>query len=174
MRNKLHYSNMIRKLFTPDEIIDKFEDFDPKKYKDKGITTILLDIDNTLESNYTLDPSETCIRRINWLKSEGFLIIIYSNNTTKRVERFCKDLDVEWYAWSAKPLNFVYHKILKKHKLKRSEVLTIGDQLLTDVLGTKKAGLTSIYVRPFTDKEEFYTRFNRNIERFIFKHVIKM
>lgn len=165
---------MCKKLFTPDEILDKFEDFNINKYRELGYTTILLDIDNTLESNFTLDPSDLCIKRVNWLKDAGFKVIIYSNNTTKRVSRFCKDLDVEWYAWSFKPLSFVYRKIIKKHNLNKKEIVTIGDQLLTDVLGTKKAGLTSIYVKPLGKEEKFYTRFNRNIERFIFKYVIKM
>ncbi len=164
---------MISYLFTPDEIIDKFEDFNPEKYYSLGYRVILLDIDNTLVDEYTPDPNETAKRRVEWLKNSGFEVIIYSNNTTERVKRFCQNLDVEWYAWSFKPLFLVYFRIWKRHHFNKKTVLTMGDQLVTDVFGTKKFGLTSIYVKPFSVDEKFYTRFNRNIEKFLFKYVVR-
>lgn len=165
---------MLKKLLTPKEIINKFEDLDIEKYRSQGFNVILVDIDNTLESDFTLDPTQQGISRIKWLKDEGFHVIVYSNNTTKRVKRFCKDLDVEWYSWSCKPLQFVYHKIFRKHKFNKNEVMTIGDQIFTDVLGSNISGLTSVYVKPFSNDKEIYTKFNRLLERFVFKHVIKM
>jgi len=165
---------MIKNLFTPDELLEKFEDFDAKKYVKEGYTTILLDIDNTLEPETTPYPSKLALKRLKYLKDSGLRIIIYSNNTTKRVETFCKDLDVKWYAWSFKPLFYTYLRIFKDFKLKKNEVLTLGDQLMTDCLGSKKFGLKTIIIRPLSSDQKFYTKFNRMIERFIYKHVIHM
>ena len=39
----------MKNLFKPDEIINRFNLFDADKYRKLGYTTILMDIDNTLD-----------------------------------------------------------------------------------------------------------------------------
>jgi uncharacterized protein len=50
-------------------------------------------------------------------------------------------------------------------KLKKEEVVVIGDQLLTDVLGGNRFGVHTILVVPVADTDGFFTRINRKIER---------
>ena len=45
----------------------------------------------------------------------------------------------------------------------------IGDQLLTDIQGGNKIGITTILVNPMTEIDETETWLNRQIEKKIFK-----
>ena len=49
----------------------------------------------------------------------------------------------------------------------------IGDQLLTDVLGGNKIGITTILVNPLSDKDSIFTIFNRSKEKRIMKKLKK-
>ena len=52
---------------------------------------------------------------------------------------------------------------------KDTEVACIGDQLLTDIYGANRLGLTSILVNPISKKERFGTKINRFFEKRIRK-----
>ena len=70
---------------------------------------------------------------------------------------------------SLKPFSYKYRYILRKYKLKKEEVAAIGDQLLTDIQGGNKMGLTTILVNPMSEIDEKETWLNRQIEKRIFK-----
>jgi HAD superfamily phosphatase (TIGR01668 family) len=57
--------------------------------------------------------------------------------------------------------------------LQPDEVVVIGDQLLTDVLGGNRVGLHTILVVPVAQTDGLVTRFNRKIERRIMKNMKK-
>jgi HAD superfamily phosphatase (TIGR01668 family) len=54
--------------------------------------------------------------------------------------------------------------------VKKEEVVVIGDQLLTDVLGGNQSGFYTILVVPVAQSDGFATRFNRKIERRIMNY----
>ena len=58
-------------------------------------------------------------------------------------------------------------------RLQAEEVVVIGDQLLTDVLGGNRVGLHTILVVPVAQTDGLVTRFNRKIERRIMKNMKK-
>ncbi len=58
-------------------------------------------------------------------------------------------------------------------RLQPDEVVVIGDQLLTDVLGGNRVGLHTILVVPVAQTDGLVTRFNRKIERRIMKNMKK-
>ena len=165
---------ILEKIFTPTIRVEKIEDLDYKGLLDKGYKAIILDVDNTLIPSKTPVPDKRCFKVIEELKKAGFIVIISSNNTKKRVGKFCKDFGVKWYYWSFKPLPFIYKRILKDFNLKREEVITCGDQLLTDILGSNQAKIDSILVKPLKlSDDQFNTKISRMIEGFLFKHVVK-
>lgn len=57
--------------------------------------------------------------------------------------------------------------------LQPDEVVVIGDQLLTDVLGGNRVGLHTILVVPVAQTDGLVTRFNRKIERRIMRNMKK-
>jgi HAD superfamily phosphatase (TIGR01668 family) len=104
-------------------------------------------------------------------KKNGFKILVLSNTNSKKKEEFIsKYFDIECVTFAMKPLKFGYKKALKKIGLEANEVCMIGDQLFTDVLGANRLRITSIYVKPISKKEYWYTAWKRPIEALILKH----
>jgi predicted HAD superfamily phosphohydrolase YqeG len=49
-------------------------------------------------------------------------------------------------------------------------IAMIGDQVLTDVVGANRVGMFSIYVKPVSKKDYWYTAWKRPLEALILKH----
>ena len=159
-------------IFEPKEILKKYDDFMiDNKIKD-GFKTILLDVDNTITPHYQKIPGDKEKAFAEELKEKGFKVIVFSNNTDKRVKEVAKALDCEYCCWAFKPFPFKFNKVIKNYNLDKKEVICMGDQILTDILGGNLAKVYSIYVKPICDSDSFVTSFNRRIERFIFKHIL--
>jgi len=101
------------------------------------------------------------------MKESGIIITIVSNNNENRVKQFSGPLDIQYIYEAKKPMGRAFRKALKDMKLKKEEVVVIGDQLLTDVLGGNRSGMHTILVVPVAQSDGFFTRINRRIERLI-------
>ena len=51
-------------------------------------------------------------------------------------------------------------------------MISLGDQMLTDLIGANLAGLYTVYTKQLVEKDSITTKINRKIERWIFKHVL--
>ena len=51
-----------------------------------------------------------------------------------------------------------------------NDLVMVGDQILTDVIGANRVGMHTIYVRPINLKEYWYTAWKRPIEALILKY----
>lgn len=160
-------------IFKPKEILNRFSDFDPVKYHNKGFNAILIDIDNTLD--YPDSNTHGTFEALTFLKSveeAGFKVIIFSNNTKKRVLRFLNGAKYDYNYWSFKPFPFSYLKMINEYHLDKNKIISFGDQILTDCIGANALNIYTIYVKPLYTKDNYKTVINRKIERFIFKHII--
>ena len=143
-----------------------------EKLKKNGIKCLLVDLDNTISPAKEILLCEKTKRLFNKIKKD-FKIVLFSNNFPKRISKFGKYYDVDIACVSLKPFSYKYKYILKKYKLKKSEVAAIGDQLLTDIQGGNKMGITTILVNPMSNIDETETWFNRQIEKQIFSYFKK-
>jgi len=134
-------------------------------YKGIGKKIILFDLDNTLDPIDTLDPSSQTKSFILKLKQAGLTVYIASNNTSKRVFRYSKALDIEAISGLFKPFSIKLKKWLKKKGYSNKEVILIGDQLFTDVLAANGAKIDVILTEPISKKDSVFTFFNRKIEK---------
>ncbi len=159
-------------LFKPDIYQKSILDINYKALKKRGIKCIAFDLDNTLVGPSSINLNKDKFKLIENLKKD-FKIVILSNSLKSRVKKISKVLKVDYYAFSIKPTQRNYKKIKKELKFKEKEVLTIGDQLLTDVLGAKRAGFYSALIKPMNKKEFFLSKFNRLIEHRLFKKLSK-
>ena len=56
----------------------------------------------------------------------------------------------------------------------KDKVITLGDQLMTDIFGSSRMKLDSILVHPIKKKSEhWYTRLNRRMEKFVVSRIKK-
>lgn len=136
-----------------------------EKLKEKNITTLLFDIDNTIANVYEKIPSKMVEVLFNALKEQGFKIFIITNALRKRALKFEKHLNVKTYYLSFKPHKKQYLKIIQQNNLNKKNIAAIGDQIFTDILGANKLHITSILVDPISSHESFITKINRIKEK---------
>lgn len=152
-------------LFYPNEYYKTFSDIDIDHLKRIGIKGIIVDIDNTLIPWSNKVPDENTYLWINKLRSEGFKVCLISNNTKSRVQEFNKDLNCP-VVWSAKkPLKTAYIKASKYLDCPVKNIAVVGDQIFTDVFGGNRMGMYTILVDPLSEKEFFWTKLIRKIEK---------
>jgi hypothetical protein len=154
----------------PDIYQKKISDIHFNLLKKSGIKLLLIDLDNTLLKYKNKEIEEDLKNLINTLK-ENFKIIIFSNGRTTKVKKVADTLEVEYISKAMKPLLINFKKVLTKYKVSPSEVAIIGDQMLTDVKGGNRIGITTILVEPLEEKESVFTKINRAREK---KFILKM
>lgn len=168
---------MLEKLFKVEKYIPyncylTIFDIPFDKLYDEGKRKILIDIDNTMLPYDLLYPTDEIIKLFIELKKMGYEIILVSNNNKKRVGLVAKHLDVKYVAKAYKPLKSGFKKALKLVKCDKREIVTIGDQLMTDILGSNRMGLDGILVKAIKRKsEKWYTKLNRRRENNVVKKI---
>lgn len=153
------------KKFLPNQHVKSIFEITPKKLKEQGIKGIITDLDNTLVE---WDRPNATPKLIEWFKemeTEEIKVTIVSNNNRERVEAFSNPLQLQFIFRARKPSRKAFLKATSDMKLKKDEVVVIGDQLLTDVFGGNRGGFHTILVVPVASTDGFWTRFNRMIER---------
>ena len=110
-------------------------------------------------------PDEKFVEHYKNLKKIGFEIMIVSNNHMPRIKAFADVLGISYVYRAKKPLKWGLKKALKKTSYKPSEVVFIGDQLMTDVFGAKRMKFYVCTVDAIKRKtEKWYTKLNRRLE----------
>lgn len=156
----------MRHMLYPDEYMDSTYAIDFKKLYKDGYRGILFDIDNTLVP-HGAPADERAIALFKELKQIGFTTCLISNNKEPRVKSFCDKVYSDYIFKAGKPLPGGYEEGIRKMKTTKENTLFIGDQIFTDVLGAKRAGLYTIMVKPIHPKEEIQIVLKRYLERIV-------
>ena len=155
--------------FYPDLHIQKINDIDVGALNKMGIKYVILDIDNTLVSYTEPLPDENALGFLRKLRENGISFCFVSNNKPLRVEVFNKNINAPYFANAKKPLLWGIRKAMQHFNAKKSETALIGDQILTDIWGGKRAGIYSILVEPIKEVDTLFFRCKRKIEKKILK-----
>ena len=155
-------------IFIPDIYQKSIYDINYKKLKNSGIKCILFDLDNTIAPYTSKEPSKQVKDLFAKLQGD-FKVIIMSNSGKNRLRPFKQILNVDVAYSSRKPFKQKYKKILEIYNFKPEEVAAVGDQLMTDVFGANRMGLTSIFINSIGPVEPITTKFNRIWERKLIK-----
>ncbi|WP_174819874.1 YqeG family HAD IIIA-type phosphatase [Paenibacillus koleovorans] len=156
---------MIRKLI-PRKSVKSIYDIDIHTLWQTGVRGIITDLDNTLVGAKRPNATPELATWLSKLAAMGFQVVIVSNNNELRVSRFSDPLRLPYISAARKPGNSAFRRALVMMKLNPEQVVVIGDQMLTDVLGGNRLGLHTILVVPISPADEgFFTRINRRIER---------
>ncbi|GAB2554695.1 YqeG family HAD IIIA-type phosphatase [Gracilibacillus alcaliphilus] len=153
------------KNFLPNEHVQRVLDITPAKLKDMGIKGIITDLDNTLVAWNVQDATPEIAAWFKDMKEHDIKVTIISNNDKERVSIFSEPLETPFVYSARKPLTKAFKHATKQMNLKKDEVVVIGDQLMTDVLGGNRAGFHTILVVPIVETDSKITRLNRMLER---------
>lgn len=136
-----------------------------KLYK-KGYRGVIFDIDNTLVP-HGAPADERAEALFEHLKELGFSYALISNNKGPRVQMFNQNIHAYTVCDAHKPSPENYIKAAALMGLEKDQILFVGDQIFTDVLGAKLAGIYSILVQPIHPKEEIQIVFKRKLEKIV-------
>lgn len=152
-------------LFLPDLICERIFDIPFDSFFEKGVSVVVFDIDNTLVSYETPEPTEQVCALLKKLTEKGIRLALVSNNSPDRVARFNKELGLFAVPDSHKPLKRALAPVFSHYAVSPQEVLLVGDQLLTDVLCARLWRTHAVTVHPIKRKENLFFRLKREIEK---------
>ena len=152
-------------LFTPTERKKDVSQITVELLQTMGIRGLLLDVVNTLSEHDSQEPFPAALQWTRDLREAGLQIVIVSNNHAPRVEPFAKKFDLPFVAEGKKPLPTGFRKGLDVLGMKQSEVLVVGDQIFTDILGANLGRMPSILVEPIQPEDGWFFRCKRALEK---------
>lgn len=159
---------MIEK-FYPTYIFDKVEDIPFDLFKKERITAVLFDMDNTLV-DYQYKYNKKVREWLKELKKRDVKVCILTNSPkANRVKQIGRELSMKYLHNAFKPWSFGFTKATELLDEKKENMVIIGDQLFTDILGGNRFGIRTILVKPLEKKEFFGTRIKRPLEKYIIK-----
>ncbi|ARD49528.1 hypothetical protein SporoP37_16220 [Sporosarcina sp. P37] len=151
--------------FLPSAYVKSVLSIKPEQLIEKGFKGIITDLDNTLVEWDRADATQDIMAWFESMRDAGLQITVVSNNHIERVSHFCDPLGIPYICEARKPMKKAFYQALATLGLPKEEVVMIGDQLLTDVLGANRVGLQTILVVPVASSDATITKFNRAIER---------
>ena len=142
-------------------------------FLNNGVKLLLIDLDNTLDSYRLYEPTERAVQKINVIKEAGITPIIVSNNKEKRVKKYADAAGVECIYSAHKPFSRRIRNFLAKKNVQATEVMLVGDQLMTDVLAARGAHIRVLLTEKIVKEDQWTTHINRLADRPIRKHLNK-
>jgi hypothetical protein len=151
--------------FKPDYRYPSLADIPIEEFAARGKRGALLDIDNTLVpyGRYDAIPPENKA----WLERAeacGVKCLLYSNATQWKIDLLRKLTGLPGVPKVYKPAWALLARALEMIGCTRAEVVMVGDQICTDMLGGNLAGVDTILVEPLTDRDWPGTKVLRVIE----------
>ena len=134
----------------------------------RGIKCILFDLDNTLIPINSKDLNKNVQELIDNLKSK-FNIIIFTNDSEKRIKPFIEQLKVDGYYNVEKEFNEKIDKLLVNYNISINELALVSDKLLTMIYLGNISGITTILVNSISKNNDLKTKINRLKENKIIK-----
>ena len=159
-------------LLIPTLMRERITDITPEDLRSMGAVGVLLDVDNTLTTHYNPDLPEDIAVWLAAMEAEGFRFTLVSNAKRRRVEPFAAKLGMSCTWLAGKPLPFGYWKAARRLGLSRKECAAVGDQIFTDTLGARLAGMRCIQLSPIElEKHKPFLMFKRRREAKILRRL---
>ena len=131
----------------PRAMFDRLTDIRPEWLKERGVELLLLDFDNTIVPYTTSVPEPAVTAWFSEVLGAGIQLCIVSNSHKQRVPHFSQQYHVPCVTHAAKPGTRGIREAMARYGAAPQQTAIVGDQIYTDVLGAKRAGITAIAVR---------------------------
>jgi len=140
----------------PYMILKSIYELKPEKLNEMGVKLLLMDLDNTLDKYHAQEPTARLRSWIDSLKQAGIEPFIYSNSHGDRAKSFASSLSLEYINKAGKPRTKRLLKLLKEKNISAESTAIIGDQIYTDILCGRRAGIFTIAVTPIDMTNPFH------------------
>ena len=122
-------------------------DLTPEQLEQKGIRLLMLDFDNTIVPYTTNTPTPEMDGWLKRMVASSVQICVVSNSRKDRVKIFCNEYGIDCITHAKKPGTKGIRECLEKYGLPKESCALAGDQIFTDTLGARRAGIRAILVR---------------------------
>ena len=153
-----------KRFLTPDYAFDGYKSVSPEFLLSAGLRFIIADIDNTLAPYEQPLPDGDNLAWFASMDENGIKIALVSNNRSERVELFNRDAGLTAFADCRKPSPGFVKKAMAAIGAYPGATVYIGDQIFTDTLAARLAGIASIKLPPIRDKKTLLFRIKRFLE----------
>ena len=155
--------------FYPDASFRRVTDISPEWVRERGISALLLDVDNTLTTHDNPQVPPEVAAWIARMRESGIPLVILSNNNPGRVAPFAGGLGLDFVANAAKPLGRGVRRAAARLDAREGRLALVGDQVFTDVLCAKWAGVVAVLVEPIEPEGFWFFRLKRRLERLVLR-----
>ena len=135
-------------IFYPTLLRERIQFVTPEDLRALGVEGILLDVDNTLTKFHSQELSDEVKNWLETMQDEGFKLTVVSNGFAKRVLPFTDKIGLDAVSLACKPSPIGFWRGAKHLGLPLKKCIAIGDQVFTDVLGSKLAGVKMLLLMP--------------------------
>lgn len=158
------------KLIYPYAYLDSVFDIDYEKLCDMGYKAIIFDIDSTLVPHGG-DATAEIDELFGQIHKLGLKTLLLSNNSEERIQTFNQNINSLYIPMANKPYKPNYLKAIEMLEVSNDEVVLVGDQLFTDILGANLCGIKSILVKYLLHEHEYELAIGkkRKVEKFLLK-----
>lgn len=125
----------------------------PEMLEARGVKLLLADLDNTLTPYSSQTPTPRVRAWKEGLEKRGITLFVVSNSRkAARVPNYCDELGIGYVRRSGKPGTRGFLQAMEERGATPAQTLMVGDQIFTDVLGAKRAGIPVVLVEPIALK----------------------
>lgn len=162
----------IRRLLVPSLYLDKIYDLSFEWLKERAITSVITDLDNTLVPWRDYRVVDELAGWFDSLHDKGFKTLILTNaRPAPTIVQLSRELNTKLVVGARKPVSRFFKTALKALGSRPQETCVIGDQLFTDVLGGNLMGCHTVLVERIGHREFIGTKMIRFLETLMKKHI---
>ncbi len=159
-------------LWAPWRRVHALRDLDPAELEALGVRLVLLDRDNTCVPRGETDPTDEVVAWCAEARGVGLALALVSNNWDREgLERTSSQLECPVVSFAMKPLPHGLRRAMAEAGVPREQTILVGDQLFTDVLAGRLAGVRVALVDPQSERDLFYAKPMRKVERRLLRGV---
>ena len=160
-------------MIYPDLYYDSIFHIPYERLYEQGKRGLIYDIDNTMAGYADKIPPADTMDLVNKLLGMGFQIGLLSNNRASRLNEFNKSMKLPGASMAGKPFTSGLMRVMDDMGVSPFETVMIGDQLFADVWCGKRAGITTVMVKPLTEHEILFVKLKRGLERVMLKQFLR-
>ncbi len=132
----------------PTIIIDSVTQLTEAYLRSRDIQLLMLDFDNTIVPYTTDTPTGEMDAWLKRMLASSVRLCVVSNSRNDRVKRFCQSYGLDCITHAQKPFSRGIRECLEKYGLDKAQCALAGDQIFTDTMGARCAGIRAILVKP--------------------------
>ena len=157
--------------YSPAIRLRRYTQVTPALLQEHGIRGIITDLDDTLAPRNISLPDGEVSAWVKEMQEAGIQICIVSNNSKKRTETFAEPLGLPCFHRAMKPSRKGIFKALKAMNLNKDQVVFLGDQLFTDMMGANRCRMKAILVEPIGAYGGWFVQVKRKFENLLRKSI---